>query len=78
VLLRDAVGDTLRKIRMEQGQSMRDVSQYVSLGHLSAIELGTKGVSWEVLASLCEGLNITPADFLMEVANYMKENKDAY
>jgi len=75
LLLKDAVGDTLRKIRMEQGQSMRDVAPYVSTGHLSAVELGTKGVSWEMLTSLCEGLNITPADFLMEVANYMKENE---
>lgn len=72
--LQDAVGDTVRKIRMEQGQSLRDVSPYISIGHLSAIELGYKQVSWDVLSKVCEGLNITPADFLMEVANYIKEN----
>lgn len=73
--LKEAVGDTLRRIRTEQGKSMRQVVRYISVGHLSEVERGEKEISGALLYELCKGLNITPADFLMEVATYMKENE---
>jgi transcriptional regulator with XRE-family HTH domain len=73
--LKEAVGDTLRKLRLSQGKSLRELTPYISIGHLSDSELGNKQMSWELLSEVCKGLEVTPADFLMEVANYIKENE---
>ncbi len=73
--IKEAVGDTLRKNRLAQGKTLRQLTPYISLGHLSDAELGVKQISWELLTEVCKGLEITPADFLMEVATYMKENE---
>jgi len=72
--LQEAVGDTLRQIRQEQGLTLRDVSRrsHISIGHLSEVEMGKKGVSFDLLDVVANGLNITTADLMKEVHDYLK------
>lgn len=66
MLLRDALGETLRSARMDQNRTLRDVSQVanVSLGYLSEVERGCKEASSELLASICDALDIEISDVL--------------
>lgn len=59
-LLRVHLGLVLRAIRTEQHRTLRGVSQgaNVSLGYLSEIERGCKEISSEMLASVCEALDV--------------------
>ena len=70
VLLREAIGDRLRYARTNQSRTLRDISRAarVSLGYLSEVERGQKEASSELLASICEALDIALGDFLSEVA----------
>src|SRR5947208_1034818 len=70
VLFRRLLGDVLRRHRQRQGRTLRDVaaSARISLGYLSEIERGRKEASSELLASLCEALDISLADVLGEVS----------
>lgn len=71
VLFRRLLGDVLRRHRQRQGRTLRDVasSARISLGYLSEIERGRKEASSELLASLCEALDISLADVLAEVSH---------
>jgi transcriptional regulator with XRE-family HTH domain len=71
VLFRRLLGDVLRRHRQRQGRTLRDVaaSARISLGYLSEVERGRKEASSELLASLCEALNISLADVLREVSH---------
>ncbi len=66
MLLRDALGETLRDARTRQSRTLRDVSTAanVSLGYLSEVERGRKEASSELLASICDALEIRLADVL--------------
>ena len=66
MLLRDALGDTLRDARTRQNRTLRDVSTAanVSLGYLSEVERGRKEASSELLASICEALDVRLSDVL--------------
>ena len=57
-LFRVHLGVVLRAMRVEQGKTLREISQgaNVSLGYLSEIERGCKEVSSEMLAAICEAL----------------------
>lgn len=70
VLLREAIGDRLRYARTNQSRTLRDISRAarVSLGYLSEVERGQKEASSELLASICEALDIALGEFLGEVA----------
>lgn len=59
-LLRESVGEVLRQARMEQGRTLREVSDSarVSLGYLSEVERGRKEASSELLNSICAALQI--------------------
>src|ERR1700691_5270679 len=59
VLLRHLLGDALRRLRLRQGRTLREVSAAarVSLGYLSEVERGQKEASSELLAAICTGLN---------------------
>lgn len=59
-LLRVNLGGVLRAARTEQHKTLREVSKTanVSLGYLSEIERGAKEVSSEMLASICQALNV--------------------
>ncbi len=60
------IGDCLRRVRLAQGRTLRDVSDSagVSIGHLSAIERGTAEASSEVLQAICRALGLDLAELL--------------
>jgi len=66
MLLRDALGETLRDARTRQNRTLRDVSTAanVSLGYLSEVERGRKEASSELLASICDALDLELSDVL--------------
>src|ERR1700755_2074381 len=70
VLLRQLLGDVLRRLRIRQGRPLREVSASarVSLGYLSEVERGRKEASSELLASICDALDLPLSDLLHNVA----------
>jgi transcriptional regulator with XRE-family HTH domain len=70
VLLREAIGDRLRHARTNQRRTLRDISRAarVSLGYLSEVERGQKEASSELLASICDALELPLAELLHNVA----------
>jgi transcriptional regulator with XRE-family HTH domain len=70
VLLREAVGERLRRARTDQFRTLRDVSRAarVSLGYLSEVERGRKEASSELLASICGALDLPLPELLVTVA----------
>jgi transcriptional regulator with XRE-family HTH domain len=73
-LLRTQLGNTLRGHRLRQRRTLRDVSgaARVSLGYLSEVERGQKEASSELLASICDALDVELADLLAEVSTELK------
>src|SRR4051794_11092695 len=71
VLLRRLIGDVLRRHRIRQSRTLRDVSAaaQVSLGYLSEVERGRKEASSELLAAICAALDVSLADVLREVSS---------
>jgi transcriptional regulator with XRE-family HTH domain len=71
VLLREELGDVLRGARRKQGRTLRDVSSAakVSLGYLSEVERGQKEASSELLASICEALDLPMSSVLRSVSD---------
>ena len=71
VLLREAIGDRLRHARTTQHRTLREVSRAarVSLGYLSEVERGRKEASSELLAAICDALELPLADLLHLVAS---------
>jgi transcriptional regulator with XRE-family HTH domain len=74
-LLRTQLGNTLRGHRLRQRRTLRDVSgkARVSLGYLSEVERGQKEASSELLASICDALEVELADLLAEVSTSLRE-----
>ncbi|UNX55934.1 helix-turn-helix domain-containing protein [Georgenia sp. TF02-10] len=70
ILLRRELGDVLRDARQRQGRTLREVSSAarVSLGYLSEVERGQKEASSELLAAICEALNV-PLSFVLRAAS---------
>jgi transcriptional regulator with XRE-family HTH domain len=60
VLLRRLLGDELRRQRLHQQRTLREVSSAarVSLGYLSEVERGQKEASSELLSSICSALDV--------------------
>jgi transcriptional regulator with XRE-family HTH domain len=73
-LLRTQLGTTLRGHRLRQRRTLRDVSgaARVSLGYLSEVERGQKEASSELLASICDALDLELADLLAEVSEELR------
>src|SRR3712207_1036195 len=73
-LLRTQLGNTLRGHRLRQRRTLRDVSgaARVSLGYLSEVERGQKEASSELLASICDALEVELADLLAEVSHELR------
>lgn len=71
VVLRREIGDVLRDARQRQGRTLREVSSAarVSLGYLSEVERGQKEASSELLASICEALDLPMSLVLREVSD---------
>lgn len=68
-LLRTTLGVVLRRNRLEQGRTLADVAgtAKVSMQYLSEVERGRKEASSEVLAALCDALELDLPDVLAEV-----------
>jgi transcriptional regulator with XRE-family HTH domain len=71
VLFRRQLGDVLRGERMRRGMTLRELSSEarISLGYISEVERGQKEASSELLASLCEALEVALSDVLREVSD---------
>jgi transcriptional regulator with XRE-family HTH domain len=70
VLVRRILGDVLRRQRLRQGHTLREVSANarVSLGYISEVERGQKEASSELLAAICSALDVPLSVVLAEVA----------
>ena len=68
MLLRHAIGAALRRIRQDDGRTLREVagSANISMPYLSEIERGRKEPSSEILAGICAALGLTIVDLLQE------------
>jgi transcriptional regulator with XRE-family HTH domain len=78
-LLRRVLGETLRGRRLRQRRTLREVSSAarVSLGYLSEVERGQKEASSELLASICDALDVKLSDLLREVSETMRRSERA-
>ena len=70
-VLRRVIGGELRRRRTDQGRTLRDVSAAarVSLGYLSEVERGQKEASSELLASICQALEVPLSVVLRSVSD---------
>lgn len=68
-LLRKLLGDVLRRMRLEQDRTLADVARAarVSMPYLSELERGRKEASSEVLAAVCDALDVELPEILAEV-----------
>jgi predicted transcriptional regulator len=75
IVLRQVIGDELRRRRQDQGRTLRDVSgaAAVSLGYLSEVERGQKEASSELLAAICGALEVSLSDVLASVSTHVAE-----
>lgn len=73
-LLREVIGDVLRRARTEQGRTLREVSDAarVSLGYLSEVERGRKEASSELLSAICGALDIPLSRVLSDAGEEMQ------
>lgn len=71
VILRKVLGEQLRQRRQDQGRTLRDVSTTarVSLGYLSEVERGQKEASSELLAAICNALDVPLSTVLRAVSD---------
>jgi transcriptional regulator with XRE-family HTH domain len=71
ILLRRLLGDALRRQRLRQERTLRDVSAgaRVSLGYLSEVERGQKEASSELLAAICRALGVQLSEVLRDVTD---------
>lgn len=74
MLLRDALGDSLRHARVGQKRTLREVSTIanVSLGYLSEVERGRKEASSELLAAICDALDLEVSEVLDHASSVMR------
>ncbi|MDG3013886.1 helix-turn-helix transcriptional regulator [Speluncibacter jeojiensis] len=76
LLLREAIGESLRRARTSQSRTLREVSSSarVSLGYLSEVERGRKEASSELLAAICTALEVPISEVLFDVSETMAES----
>ena len=74
-LLREAVGDVLRRSRTTQGRTLREVSDSarVSLGYLSEVERGRKEASSELLNAICTALDVPLSAVLFDAGRQVAQ-----
>jgi XRE family transcriptional regulator, stress-response regulator len=72
-LLREVLGDVLRRARTKQGRTLREVSDAarVSLGYLSEVERGRKEASSELLSAICDALDVPLSLLLVEAGEQL-------
>jgi transcriptional regulator with XRE-family HTH domain len=73
MMLRAAIGDEIRRVRLNQGRTLRDVSKsaVVSLGYLSEIERGVKEPSSEMLTAICAALDTSVGALISTVGQQL-------
>jgi transcriptional regulator with XRE-family HTH domain len=76
-LLREVVGDVLRRARTSQGRTLREVSDaaMVSLGYLSEVERGRKEASSELLSAICSALDVPLSRVLIDAGERMSRHE---
>ncbi|WP_271636827.1 helix-turn-helix domain-containing protein [Solicola gregarius] len=67
-MLRELLGDVLRRKRSERGRTLRDVADEarVSLAYISEVERGQKEASSEILGAVCRALDVTMLELVSE------------
>jgi len=77
VLLRSAVGQSLRQVRTAQRRTLRDVARdaRVSLGYLSEVERGQKEASSELLNAICVALGLSLSQVMNDVTLEIKSRE---
>jgi transcriptional regulator with XRE-family HTH domain len=72
-LVREVIGDVLRRVRTAQGRTLREVSDSarVSLGYLSEVERGRKEPSSELLNAICDALEVPLSEVLIGAGERM-------
>lgn len=80
IVMREVIGEELRRRRQDQGRTLREVSgaAAVSLGYLSEVERGHKEASSELLAAICEALDISLSELLAAVSTHMAQAELAH
>lgn len=75
IVMREVIGEELRRRRQDQGRTLREVSgaAAVSLGYLSEVERGHKEASSELLAAICDALDISMSELLASVSTQMAQ-----
>ncbi len=78
VLLREVIGDVLRRERTSQGRTLREVSDSarVSLGYLSEVERGRKEASSELLGAICTALDVPMSQVLCDAGTDLANRED--
>jgi transcriptional regulator with XRE-family HTH domain len=78
-LLRTTLGDVLRRIRLDQGRTLADVASAgrISMQYLSELERGRKEASSEILAAICDALEVDLPDVLAEVGRDLASSRAA-
>jgi transcriptional regulator with XRE-family HTH domain len=78
-LLREVLGDVLRRARTKQGRTLREVSDAarVSLGYLSEVERGRKEASSELLSAICAALDVPLSRLLFEAGEQLARRERA-
>src|SRR5271156_1009115 len=78
-LLREVLGDVLRRARTKQGRTLREVSDdaRVSLGYLSEVERGRKEASSELLSAICGALEVPLSRVLSDAGETMERHEQA-
>jgi transcriptional regulator with XRE-family HTH domain len=78
-LVREVIGDVLRRARTSQGRTLREVSDSarVSLGYLSEVERGRKEPSSELLNAICDALDVPLSELLIDAGERMADDERA-
>lgn len=78
VLLREVIGDVLRRTRTSQGRTLREISDSarVSLGYLSEVERGRKEASSELLSAICSALDVPLSRVLTDAGSDLARHED--
>ena len=76
-LLREVIGDVLRRARIDQGRTLREVSDVarISLGYLSEVERGRKEASSELLGAICGALDVPLSRVLSDAGDEMAQEE---
>lgn len=77
LLVREVIGDVLRRARTSQGRTLREVSDSarVSLGYLSEVERGRKEPSSELLNAICDALQVPLSTVLLDAGEQMEREE---